>query len=519
MASDTKYNSVIQYLGKPLPTWVYEADDARRVAAYDGYDEMYRNVPGTFQIRSGNEDVPVYVPGAKRIVEATNRYLGRNWTYAVESVNPDATTAEQQKLELGFVLHTLFTREEFKSKFYSLKRHMLQRGDAVLHVMANTLAPAGQRLIIQEPHPRNYFQILADGTDEEVIGCYLTDLILADDGKTQIARRMMYRYDPAGTGTVFAQLTFWEPGGWDDRFVDSPALKAVATPLAYVQNPAVQPLLAGYFLPPSVRTLPVYLFRNQREGGEPFGTSQISGIETLIGAINNTVSDEDVTLALQGLGVYVTDSARPVGDDGITESEWIVAPGTVIEVKTGTKFERVQGISSTTPFQEHLKYLDDAIEKSAGLSATAIGNVDASVAASGVALRLDMAPILAQNEEKEVELLGRLDQLMYDLVTMWLPIDGTTVPPGLMVTNSFGDPLPKDRQGVILEMVQLVGAGIVSKAFAIEYLSKELGYQFPENMLDDALAEAAEADPAGGRIATEAAGVPSGGTPGTLPPA
>lgn len=519
MASDTKYNSVIQYLEAPLPSWVPENDDARRVAAYDGYDAMYRNTPGTFIIRNGNDDVPVYVPGAKRVVEATNRYLGRHWSWAVESINQDPTTAEQQKLELGFALTNLFTREEFRSKFYSLKRHMLQRGDAVLHILANTLAPPGQRLMIQEPHPRNYFQILGPGSDEEVIGCYLTDLILSDDGKTQIARRMEYRYDPAGSGAVFARLTFWEPNGWDDRFVDSPALKPVATPLAFAQNPAMQPLLAGYFLPPSVRTIPVYLFRNQREGGEPFGTSQIAGIETLIGAINNTVSDEDITLALNGLGVYVTDSARPVGNDGTSEADWVVAPGTVIELKTGTRFERVQGVGSMAPFQEHLKYLDDAIEKSAGLSATAIGNVDASVAASGVALRLDMAPILAQNEEKEVELLGRLDQIMYDLVTMWLPVDGMTVPPGLIVTNSFGDPLPKDRQGVIAEMVALVTAGIISKAFAVDFLSKELGYQFPEMMLDEALAEAALTDPVGGRIGQEAAGEAPGGTPELLPSA
>lgn len=518
MASDTKYNSVIQYLESPLPSWVPEADDARRVAAYDGYDAMYRNTPGTFIVRNGNDDVPVYVPGAKRVVEATNRYLGRGWNWTVASVNPDANTAGSQVVDLMMALHNLFIREEFKSKFYSLKRHMLQRGDALLHIYANPLALPGARLVIEEPHPRNYFQITGAGNDQ-VVGCYLTDLILADDGKTQIARRLEYRYDPAGTGRVWTQLTFWEPNGWDDRFIDSPALKPVATPQAFAQSPLARPALTGYFLPDSVRTIPVYLFRNQREGGEPFGTSQVSGIETLIGAINNTVSDEDITLALQGLGVYVTDSARPVADDGVSEAEWVVAPGTVIEVKTGTRFERVQGLSAMTPFQEHLKYLDDAIEKSSGLSATAIGNVDASVAASGVALRLDMAPILAQNEEKEVELLGRLDQIMFDLVTMWLPVDGTTVPPGLIVTNTFGDPLPKDRAGVIAEMVALVGAGIVSKAFAVDYLQKELGYQFPEGMLDQALAESALMDPVGDRIVAEAAGGASEGTPEPPPAA
>jgi hypothetical protein len=518
MASDSKYNSVIEYLGAPLPSWVTEQSDQVRVAAYDGYDAMYRNVPGTFLIRSG-QDVPIYVPGAYRIVEATNRYLGRDWTYTIESVNQDAQSANSQTADLMLAFHNLFVREEFKSKLFSLKRHMLQRGDALLHITANLGAPAGQRLVIDEPHPRNYFRISAPGAEEVTVGCYLTDLVLADDGKTNIARRMEYRYDPAGSGKIWAQLTFWEPGGWDDRFVDSPSLKPVATPLAYSQNPAMATLLTGYFLPDSVRTIPVYLFRNRREGGEPFGTSQIAGIETLIGAVNNTVSDEDVTLALQGLGVYMTDSARPVGDDGVTEAEWVISPGTVIEVKVGTKFERIAGVGSTAPFQEHLSYLDKSIETSAGLSATAIGNVDASVAASGVALRLDMAPILAQNEEKEVELLGRLDQIFFDLLTMWFPVDGVSVPPGIIVTNQFGDPLPVDREAVIAEMVALATAGIVSKAFAASYLSKRLGYQFPEGMVEEAMAEAALADPAGARIGQEAAGEVPGGTPEPLPTA
>lgn len=504
MASNNKYNSVIAYLGKALPSWVTEEADQLRVAAYDGYDDMYRNVPGTFVIRNG-QDVPIYVPGAYRIVEATNRYLAKDWAWTVESVNPDAATADAQSVELKLAFHNLFVKEEFKSLFFSLKRHMVQRGDALLHITANLGAAAGQRLSLDEPHPRNYFRITAPSNDQVTIGCYLTDLVFADDGKTEIARRMEYRYDPAGSGQVFAKLSFWEPGGWDDRFTDSPALKPVVAPAAYAQDPALQPLLTGYFLPATVKTIPVYLFRNRREGGEAFGTSQIAGVETLVGAVNNTVSDEDITLALQGIGVYVTDSARPVDDDGVSEAEWVVAPGSVLEVKTGTKFERIQGVTSNVPFQEHLGYLDDAIEKSAGLSATAVGNVDASVAASGVALRLDMAPILAGNEEKEVELAGRLDQFLFDLMTMWLPVDGINIPPGLMITNSFGDPLPVDRAAAILEVVGLVTAGLMSKDFAIKYLRERLGFDFPDDMLEQILAETSTADPVGDRILTEAA--------------
>jgi hypothetical protein len=516
MANDKKYNSVIDTLGLPLPAWVTEPRDARRVAAYGGYDDMYLNLPGTFLARGGQTDVPIYVPSAMKIVEAVVRYLGKDWRWVVESADPSVdSSADSNVIDTTMNFHNLFVREEFKTKLYSLKRHMVQRGDAVFHITADLGAPAGFRLSIHEPDAKNVFRIPHPTNDLVTIGYYLVDLIYADDGTTQIARRQEYRYDPAGSGNIYSRLTFWEVNGWDDRYIGHPALKPVEAPAAYKQDKAVQPALAGGFLPPSIRSLPVYVFRNRREGSEPWGASQISGMETLVGGINNTVTDEDITLALNGLGVFVTDSARPVDDAG-NETDWFVAPGTVMEVKPGTKFERVAGVSTNAPFQEHLGYLDDAVDRSAGLSATAIGNVDAAVAASGVALRLDMAPILSGNEEREIELLGRLDQMLFDLLTMWFPLEGFTAPPGLMVTNSFGDPLPRDRAATIKEVTDLLTAGLVTIDWAVPYLAQMLGFQFPEGMLAQLSAENVAA--VGSRIGQEAAGAPSG-TPDTPVPA
>lgn len=499
MATTTKYNSVVTNLGRGLPVWVSDVDDQVRVAAYDGYDDMYKNVPGTFALSMrGAEDKPIYVPSAARIIEATNRYLGKDWSWTVTSLNQDAQTAEAQRLEVEMALHALFIREEIASKLFSLKRHMLERGDALWHISLNGLLPEGFRISISEIHPRSFFRIHNANNVEQLTGCYIVELIYADDGVTQIARRQEYRFQE--NGAIFTKLTFWEPNAWDDRWTGHPALKAVATPTAFKQDPGMADLLSGFELPSTIKALPLYHFRNKREGGEPFGTSQIAGIETLIAAINQTVSDEDITLALQGLGVYVTDSTPPVDEEG-AETSWEIAPGVVMEVKPGTKFERMAGVSTVLPFQEHLGYLGSAMDQSVGLSATAVGNVDVAVAASGVALRLDMAPILAQNEEKEVELLGRLDQLFYDLMTMWMPLDGTTIPPGIVAINSFGDPLPVDRQGIITEVTTLVAAGLMSKEFAIAYLSAKLGFQFPDDMLETMVAEV---DPAGDRIIAEA---------------
>lgn len=512
MANDKKYNSVIDALALPMPSWVTDVQDQRRVAAYDGYDSMYMNVPNTFIVRGGQTDVPIYVPGAAKIVEAVVRYLGKDWSWVVESADPNVDPkSDPNAAELTLAFHNLFVREEFKSKLFSLKRHMVQRADAVFHITADFAAPAGFRLSVDEPHARNVFRILHPTNPNVTAGYYLVDLIYGDDGTTQIARRQEYRFDPAGSGQIFSQLTFWETNAWDDRWTGHPALKPVEAPMAYKQDKAMTAAMTGGFLPTSVRSLPVYVFRNKREGGESWGTSQIAGLETLIGGVNNTVTDEDLTLALNGLGVFVTDSARPLDDLG-NETDWVVAPGSVIETKPGAKFDRVTGVSSNAPFQEHLSYMGGAIKESAGLSATAIGNVDASVAASGVALRLDMAPILAQNEEKEEEILGRLDQMLFDILTMWMPVEGVSVPPGYMVTNSFGDPLPRDRAAVIAEILALVTATppLMTQEFAVDYLNRMLGYQFPEEMIAQLVAENVAA--VGGRIATEAAGA-TGATP------
>jgi hypothetical protein len=521
MVSTSKYNSVVAGLDRPLPTWVTDIGDQLRVAAYDGYDDMYRNVPGTFKVvlRGDDEDHAIYVPSARRIIEATNRYLGKEWNWSVSSVNPDAAVGEAQRIEVETAFSALFIREEVPSKFYGVKRTMLVKGDALWHITADLTRVAGQRITVAELDPRTFFRIPSPTNVENMVGVYIVDLIFADDGKTQIARRQEYRYNESGG--VDTLLTFWEPNAWDDRWTGHPPLKPVEPPTAYAEDPAMQALLGGYTLPNSIVTIPVYHIRNQREGGDPFGTSQLAGLETLIGAINQTVSDEDITLALQGLGLYVTDSTRPVDADG-AETDWIVAPGYVLEAKPGTKFERVSGVTTVVPFQDHLGYIDKKLDQSANLSATAVGNVDVQVAASGVALRLDMAPILAANEEKEIELLSKMDQMTFDLLTQWMPLEGVSVAPGLKVINSFNDPLPVDRAAVITEVTGLVTAGLMSRDFAIKYLTAKLGYQFPADMLlqilseEDNVATRLAAEVAGGAVPTDAgAGDISAGGAGT----
>jgi hypothetical protein len=508
MVSTERYSSVIAALSLPQPSWVTDTSDKLRVAAYDGYDAMFENNVGTFALAlRGEEDKPVYIPSARTIVDATARYLGKGWSFSIASISPDAQAAASDPAGMTLAFNQLFVREEFLSKLTSLKRNFLKRGDALFHITANLALQAGQRITIREINPRTYFKI-PDPADELVtVGCYIVDLLLADDGRTQIARRMEYRYDPSGK--VATRLGFYEPGAWDDRWVGHPPLKPVATPAAYT-DPRFAALLTGTLLPPSVTQIPVYHFRNRVDSAEPYGTSQISGVETLIVAVNQGATDEDVTLALQGLGCYVTDADSPKDSDG-NEADWVIAPGEVLEVRAGSKFERISGVSTVVPFQQHLDMLKNDMKESTGLSNTAIGKVDSAVVASGVALRLDMAPILAQNAESETEILNRLDQMLFDLMTMWFPVDGVSVPAGLAVINSFTDPLPIDRAATIDEILKLVAGGLMSRQFAIDYLSAKLGYQFPADMLEQVVSEQ---DTVAERIYAELAGASTPNNPG-----
>lgn len=502
----SKYNSVITTMARPMPNWVADETDAARVAAYDAYSDMFNNVPETFRLAlRGVEDKPVYVPSAAIIIEATNRYLAKDWAWIVKSVGGDATAVEAATA----AMRNLFAREEMRSKFYSIKRNMLLKGDSAWHITLDASKAEGTRITISEIDPRNLFAIPDPSDIEKANGYYIVDLLTV--GTNIIARRMEYRKiatpDQAsefGTpiGGVFSRLTFWEMNAWDDRYDDSDPLKPVATPDPYASDPGYAGILRGMPLPASVTALPVYHNRNKRAGGQPFGTSQIAGVETLIAAINQGASDEDIALALQGLGVYVTTSRKPVDEDG-AEVEWSIAPGTVIEMASREDtFIRVPGIDDLEPSQDHLAYLEEKMKQSSGLSDVAVGRVDVQVAQSGVALRLEMAPILSGNEEKEVELRGRMDQMLHDLLFYWLPLDGSPAPDPLDVSveNSFGDPLPLDRAAIIAEVKELVGIGLMSKEFAVGVIQEKLGYQFPVGMLDKV---AAEADADSARIAAE----------------
>jgi len=520
MAAISPYATALE-LERPRPSHITNTQDADRVTAYWTYWDVFRNVAEAWEAvlrdDDGDEVSRRRVPSARTVIEATNRYLAKNPAVVPNpiSVGPDGTeiTAPPETLAQVMKLWGDFAkREEFWSKFISLKRWMLIRGDGLFYVTADDTKPEGTRLRLEEMDPSTYFTIVDPIDEKRVIGCYIVEIVDDDEGEP-IAQRQEYRKITseedaaefgAAIGTVFTRLTFWEEAGWDDRD-DPEALEPVDPPARFGDSP----LLEGFTLPPVIDSLPVYHFRNNREGNLPFGISEIQGIETLLAGIIQTATDEDITITLTGIGVYTTTSGKPRDSQG-NEQEWIIAPASVIELEgEKDRFDRVKGVDSVTPLLDHLGMLEGQSLKTTGTPDIAVGSVDVKVAESGIALAIQMAPILAKNTEKEMELKTKVDQMLFDLVNKWFVAYEGLNPGGVSLAVMFDNPLPTDRVATLNEIIQLLGAKIISIAFAQQLVRDRLGISIPANMLAEIAAEQAQLlDAVGQRVDQEAALTP-----------
>lgn len=458
--------------------------DKVRVNAYDLYDGFYHNRQESLKVYvRGDDQNPIYIPSAKKIIEATSRYLMVNFDYFTKA--PDAEplpgeeesdapvtgdTAEDTRTVDGYFAK-MFKREKVKAKFIRQKRYSLIRGDAFWYITADPNKEQGARLSLHELDPRHYFPIEDPNDTDRVIGCHIVDLVpdprKPDDLTAQVARRQTYRKDTGPDGklrAVTSERLCFEIGKWDDR--------VKANEIVPVPNPDQDMPLAD--LPPQITQLPVYHLKNSSLPNATFGMSEISGLETAILSINQTITDEDLTMIMQGLGMYVTNAGPP--EDGA----WNVGPGQVIETGQDQRFERVTGVSSVSPYTEHMKTMDDAIVQGSGTPEIAIGIADVAVAESGIALMLQMGPILAKNAEKELEFLLTHDQMFYDIVNMWLPAYEEIDPGGNEVLTIVDNPMPVNRDAKVQELMLLYTSGVITLSMVVSALM-ELGYQFPSS--------------------------------------
>lgn len=510
-----------QILGRPRANWVPSVVDGDRVQSYFTYEDIYHNVSDAFLaiLRVGEDEVGRrYVPSARSIIEATNRYLAKNLTY-ISSIPPDVTLSDEDVALTMRALQDLLKREEFTPKFLSMKRWMLIKGDALLHISADPSKPEGSRVRITEVSPEFYFPLYDTVDAERVIGAYLTTIVL-DDEDEEIAQRIEYRRIinedmaaefSAPVGSVFYRVGYFETDGWDDRGPEFTAedLAPVEAPSWAAPAAGAPDHLAGYALPAQITAIPLYHFRNNRRGASTFGTSELQGIETLLAGVTQTLTDTDLAAALQGIGVYWTDSGRPRDAQG-NEEDWVVAPANMIELEKDGKLGRVQGVGrdGIGAMHDHAARLKAEARETTATPDVAVGVVDVQVVASGVALAIQMAPIISKNAEKEEELSNKLDQLLYDLLNGWLPAYEGLNAGGLVVEAVFGDPLPVNREAIVKEVTELVKAKVISAQFGAQIVRDKLGYDIDPAAMAAQVGQEAQAllDADGAQLDAAAAG-------------
>ena len=492
---------------------VVNPEDLKRIQAYDLYENIFINSIKNLKIvLRGSDQVPILMPSGRKLIEATNRFLGVNLDFLVEGQGDAGTQDSLYQWWTSF-----FKREALKSKFESNKRWGLVRADAVFMLYGNENKKQGERISIAEVDPRQVFEI-ENKDNNSLEGYYVVEIVQdfrnPDDASKQIVKRRKFikEFDENEnpTGQILTEVTFWEIGKWDDRDPKPTLERVTGGP-----DEALEPM------PAPISQLPIYIWNNNPPQNSSWGTSQLAGLETILYGINQSLTDEDATVVFQGLGMYMTNAAPPVDPNTGEITDWNIGPMQIIEVGTDQTFQRVSGIQDLSPYQDHIKLMDEkGLYEAAGIPEVAIGRVDVSVAESGISLKLQLMPLLAANAEKELHMITILDQMFHDITTMWLPAyeletfgDVETMAT-MSVVCVFDDPMPVDRAASIQETLLLQTSNLILTSMAIAKL-RDLGWKYPTTdadgnaltdddiaaMLNDQAAAAASAmDPFAGQV-------------------
>jgi hypothetical protein len=478
-----QYDSARDFIGR-AGTSIYTnnvvaTNDKIRCEVYDLFENIYNN--STYQLKvtlRGDESHAILMPTGEKIVEAINRFLGINLDYLVEAQGDSGT---QQALDDWF--KTFFAREKLKSKFESSKRWGLVRGDAALYIYAKPNKAAGERLCVIEVDPRQIMEIEDPDDPTNLLGYHIVEIVQdfrePDNTAKQISKRRTFRkVIDENTGEVTGittELSYWENAKWDDRVLAPADLEPVAG------GPNAEP---PTLLPDPITDLPIYKWRSKPPQNSSWGVSALAGLETVMYAVNQSLTDEDATMVFQGLGMYVTSAAPPIDQQTGQITDWNIGPQQIIEIGTDQKFDRVSGVNDLKPFQDHITALDDGGSECKGVPQVAIGKVDVNAVQSGIALKMELMPLMAANAEKELELINVLDQMFHDIVTQWLPayedetFGNAAVMSQCSVVCVFDDPMPVDRDAKIQETLLLQTSNLILTEMAVAQL-RELGWKYP----------------------------------------
>jgi hypothetical protein len=459
----TQWSSVRPLVGAQAMaglSWIPE-EDRLRIAAYTKYDQMYWNDPMQFALRVLDGEQPLYIPNARTVVDTTAHYLLKG--LELTCTNTSTKTA----------LDAFLKREVFYSRFNTAKVSGVARGDFVFHMTADPRKAPGTRISLVSVDPSSVFPIYDPDLPGKMIGCHIAvQWQDPDDPTKMLLRRLTYRVEQNETGEqrrISREEAIYE---LENGFGQGGKAKKVKTILPF-----------GY-LDSRITAIPVYWFKNRDWDGEDFGSSELRGLEFLMQTISQGSTDVSASLALEGLGVYATDGGRPVDADG-AETDWEVSPGKVMEVPSGSYFRRVEGVTSITPAVDQIDYLENKINRAAGLSDVALGTVEAQVAESGIALAIKFMPTLAKIETRDQAGIDKLTQLFFDWKTWHATFEQEQLEGDIVPT--IGDKLPTNSTERVNELNNMFDRKIISKQYYRDEMTK-LGYVFPpdiEKQVDD----------------------------------
>lgn len=453
-----------------LDDWIPE-EEKPRIASYIKYDEMYWNDTKQYALRVLEGEKPLYIPNPRIIVDTTAHFLlkGLKLTCEIE--------ATQKALD------DFLKRETFYSRFADAKRAGVARGDFVFHLTANPSKEEGTRLSLNSVPASDVYPIWDKDVLGKMVGCHIStpweveaDEKRPEDGPKIHIRRLTYKLEESESGKrrIWREEALYEYKR--DGFGKSNFRK-------------VRQLLEPGYLDDRLTAIPVYWFKNKGWDGEDYGSSELRGIERIAETVSQGATDVSAALALEGLGVYATDGGRPVYENpngDMVEVDWEVAPGKVLEIASGSTFNRIQGVGSITPASDQIKYLESKTEEALGLSDVALGKVDYQVANSGIALAIKFLPTAAKLEDRDQWGIDKLTQLFYDWKTWYAVFEKKELQGDIVPT--IGDKLPLNRAAKITELNNMKDRQIISKAYYRKEM-EALGYTFPEGMEQDILDE------------------------------
>lgn len=504
----TPYSTAMPYVSDASAGGWSSEYDRQRMLSYGFYDDAYNNDRTARLMLRTADDTPVLVPTAKRLINALARYVGKGWGYKVLSLDPlseeAAEATPEQVIEAQRQLGMLFARERLLTTFRAGVPEWLRRGDWLWMVSADPLKREGRRISIKPIDPRRYFVMQNDPSDaSRVTGQQLIEEVVIGDKIGLFVQTWVKSSDPLHPNFGTEEPDEGFPIAYDAQAFDvadfgDPDKRKM---LAYEGN-LPQAFVEG------ITSLPIYHIRNNETTDDPYGRSDLSGLESLLAAVNQTISDEDLALAMTGLGQYWTDSGAPVDETTGQPTSWKLGPKRVVEVGTGNKFDRIDGISSVDPSQDHTEYLEDRAFGTAGLSDVSIGTADEAVAESGIALAIRFSPTADAVAVKNEALNAVFTQMFHDLKE-WLAVyEGVDLGPVVIVSETDdGNLLPFNREARWKELMEGIDAGVFTPEYAVGVLEEEFGYEFPSTYIADLTAsnaaKAAAADPFGARADQE----------------